>query len=156
MACNEVGSSQPTVKKNETSKMVATPVETKKPEPTIVVPDAIGLSKLNTKLTPMPDCDAGECTDVDFTVGFKVGEKTYSRKIEDGSFTRTKGASKSDERVVAVQTLYKSLTSLVPKNTKVYVVQEEVVKIVQAEQWQGKEFTPEVVLWEKQSYYGKG
>jgi hypothetical protein len=114
---------------------------------------AIVISKLNTEFTSKPNCDGGECYDIDFTVAFKFdGYKTVAENFSFQSFSYEPGTAKSDPRVVSGKKLYDTLSKIDPEKLSLTLTDDKVTKITRVQEEQGTTLIPEEVLWEKKSY----
>jgi len=139
-------------KQTETPKAVEPKTVVKKIES--VTPNSIGVSKITTKFISYPKCDGGECYDVEFTIGVKIKGEQKSRVIpvRAGGYVKEKNGAKTQESVLEAEKLHKKMISINPKKVIVTLVDNQVTKIILIEEWQGKIFTPETVLWEIKNY----
>lgn len=138
---------------------VASKVEKKSAKPIIsesvvVTPEAVGVSGIKSNFTPFSKCDGGECLDIDFTVGIKIpqGEKatfTYFKDLHFSSYSSRAGDVKKAPEIVKGKLLYNTLRTINSQKITVTLVGNRITKITKKEEWKGKTFTPEEVLWEE-------
>ncbi len=123
------------------------------PAPVVVaIPEAIGVSKPNVKFTPYPDCDGGECYNIEFAIGVRLKGKAESLMVHISRFAyaRKVGGAKKDPEYMKAKRLHDTLSSIDPKKVSVTLIGDKVTKIVLLEEWQGNKFAPEEVLWEEE------
>lgn len=143
-ACS--GNNGPAVKTGPLTEPTPAP---SKPAPVVATPISVALSELKVKFTPKPECDGGECYDVDFDVSFGgVAGNNYSKHFTFGSFDYKVGGAKNDPEIVRGRKLYAALSSTDPKKLSVTITNGEITKIVRVEEVQNKTLIPEAVLWD--------
>jgi hypothetical protein len=136
----------------DSSAAVTAPAEVATPK--IVIPEKIGVSKMETKFTPFPKFDGGEGYELNFTIGLKLKTDSASREIpvHTVAFSPTKGGSDQDIDVLIAQKTYNAIYTANPEDVRVTILDNHVTKIATAEKWEGNKFTPAVILWQDPTF----
>jgi hypothetical protein len=116
-----------------------------------VSPKGLGCTKLETKITPFPGCNGGECALITYVIGVKLSGEIKSREIPiyAEAFSAQKGVVNGMPQILAAQELHKTILSASLSEIVITLENDQIVEMVKTEHWDGKSFSPQVLLWKK-------
>ncbi len=130
------------------------------PTPTPVVaeltPIAVGVSLLVEDFTKAPNCDGGECFDIEFAIGLELPGEGRSRSVRAHYSARTSeasnGAVKTDPEIKEGRRMHALIPRLDAKQVRVTLVGNKITKIEFVGQMIGTNYTPPETLWEANKF----